>query len=592
MTDRGGPHTIHFTNSQNCTVTRVSIYASGAMALTFPASPGMTVDHVQVIPRPGTTRLVSSNADGIHGTNTAANDTITNNIVRRTCDDALAYDSPVAATVSKASTGSTVTVERAGPATFPVGALVAFIDPKTQTTLGTAHIVSENPAYDKQTFANTESVTLTLDRPVGNLAVGVGMVDSDPALHGSGSVIGNNLVQEGVFSRGIWLSGVTGISVHDNFVQRTSKTGIFVQQYASPAFEGPSSNITIQNNVVDAAISYGSPSIGPIVTAASIHTVAEDDQADQVKGSTHSNIVVSGNRVTNSPRTAIRLENVNGGDVSNNTIQGYGLAPKTNVYLVPGCCETLAQYEADFTMPLLMTYTVGVTNSGNTMTPDTSNLLTVGSTASYVPKLSPGAIAFASGSKLDATAAVTVTDSQGTSRPAQISSAGSQRVIFSIPADTAPGIATVTIGSQSGGVLVDSVAPGLYSADGSGTGVADGAAATYSADGTTITPQSIATCPSNGTCAASPLDLGGPTDRLVLSLYATGISGFSSMSNVAASIGGAAAQVLYIGPQQTSSTGRDEVDLVVPRSLAGAGEVPVVLTVDGQTANVVTVSLK
>ncbi len=33
MTDRGGPHTIHFTNSQNCTVQRVSIYASGAMAL-------------------------------------------------------------------------------------------------------------------------------------------------------------------------------------------------------------------------------------------------------------------------------------------------------------------------------------------------------------------------------------------------------------------------------------------------------------------------------------------------------------------------------------------------------------------------------
>src|SRR5712692_6960331 len=58
MTDRGGPHTIHFTGSQNCTVQRVSIYSSGAMALTFPASAGMTIDHVQVIPRPGTTRLV------------------------------------------------------------------------------------------------------------------------------------------------------------------------------------------------------------------------------------------------------------------------------------------------------------------------------------------------------------------------------------------------------------------------------------------------------------------------------------------------------------------------------------------------------
>jgi len=34
------------------------------------------------------------------------------------------------------------------------------------------------------------------------------------------------------------------------------------------------------------------------------------------------------------------------------------------------------------------------------------------------------------------------------------------------------------------------------------------------------------------------------------------------------------------------------VNLIVPRSLAGAGEVPVVLTVDGQTANVVTVTVK
>lgn len=104
----------------------------------------------------------------------------------------------------------------------------------------------------------------------------------------------------------------------------------------------------------------------------------------------------------------------------------------------------------------------------------------------------------------------------------------------------------------------------------------------YSEDGSTITPQSI----------ASPLDLGGPTDRLVLTLYGTGISGFSGLQNVAASIGGAVAQILYIGPQQASSSGRDEVDLVVPRSLAGAGKVPVVLTVDGQTANVVTVSLQ
>jgi uncharacterized protein (TIGR03437 family) len=63
------------------------------------------------------------------------------------------------------------------------------------------------------------------------------------------------------------------------------------------------------------------------------------------------------------------------------------------------------------------------------------------------------------------------------------------------------------------------------------------------------------------------------------------------MTNVAASVNGVAAQVLY-ARAQTQYAGLDQVDVVIPGSLAGAGEVPVVLTVDGQTANVVTVNIK
>jgi len=185
-----------------------------------------------------------------------------------------------------------------------------------------------------------------------------------------------------------------------------------------------------------------------------------------------------------------------------------------------------------------------------------------------------------------------VTDSQGVAQTAQITSASDTQVNFVIPANTAVGIATVTIGSQSGGVLIDNHAPGLFSADGSGAGVASGAATTYSPDTNTITLQTISACPSGGgACAATPLDLGGDTDKLVLTLYGTGISGFSSMQNVAASIGGVIAPVMSIGPQD-QNPGVDQVNLIVPRSLAGAGEVPVVLTVDGQTANVVTVTVK
>jgi uncharacterized protein (TIGR03437 family) len=589
-TDRGGPHAIHFDTTTNCSVRNVSIYASGSMGLTLPNSSGFVLDHVQVIPRPGTTRLISTNADGLHATFAGANNTFSNNIVRRTCDDALAFDAPYAATVSQASSGTVVSVQRYTSQTFPPGATVAFLDISTQAIVGTARIVSETPPYGQQTFTDGEAVSLVLDQPVAGLKQGFGMINMDPAQHGGGSVMVNNLVQDGVYSRGIWLAGVTNVSVHDNFVQRTSKTGIFVQAQGKGSLEGPSSNLSIKNNVVDQAIAYGGPSIGPIVTAASIHVVAENDQASQVSASPMTNIVVTGNRVTNSPRTAIRLENVNGGEITNNVVQGYGVAPTTNVYIIPACCETLAQYQSDFKSPVLTTATQAVTVSGN-VTADASLLIANGSTASYSPKAAPASLALAYGSNLKGATSVTVTDSAGVTRDAAILFAGDQQVNYRLPDVLASGVATVTIGTHSGGMLIDAVAPGLYSKDGSGTGVAAATAASYSTDGT-ITPQTVFQCDATGAgCVAVPMSLGASTDQLAVTLYGTGLRRVSSLANVSATIGGHPAQVLFVGAQPQYE-GLDQVNAIVPRSLAGAGEVPIVLTVDGQTANVVTISLK
>ena len=87
------------------------------------------------------------------------------------------------------------------------------------------------------------------------------------------------------------------------------------------------------------------------------------------------------------------------------------------------------------------------------------------------------------------------------------------------------------------------------------------------------------------------MSLGGATDILVVELYGTGIAGRSSLSNVTVQIGGVDATVAYAGAQ-TQYPGLDQVNVYVPKALAGAGEVPVVLTVDGVTANVVTISVQ
>jgi len=70
-----------------------------------------------------------------------------------------------------------------------------------------------------------------------------------------------------------------------------------------------------------------------------------------------------------------------------------------------------------------------------------------------------------------------------------------------------------------------------------------------------------------------------------------GIRWRTALANVVAEIGGVPATVVYAGAQPQYA-GLDQVNVYVPRSLASTGEVPVVLTVDGVTANVVAVNIK
>jgi uncharacterized protein (TIGR03437 family) len=610
-TDRSGPPALNIVGGQKVTVANVSVYSAGQLAVYFGRTDGVVADRVQVIPRPGTARLISSNADGIHVSFGLANNTFTNNIVRRTCDDALAISSGWIASVTQVVNSTTFTVARRDSSPFPVGASISLVNINDATIAGTANIVSENPPVASQTFTDGEMVTLTVDKAIAGSTAGFGVVDADAAKRSSGSVIAYNTVEEGVFSRGIWLAGVEGANVHDNFIQRTSNVGILIQELNSGAFPaGPSSGISIKNNVVDSALSYGGVSIGPVVSAASIHSVAESSVNAQVTSSPFSSFIVTGNRVTNSPRTAIRLENVSGGTITGNTIQGYGLAPTANVYAIPPCCESLAQYLSDFTMAVLTNNGL-YTSSPNTIS-DATGLISTVSSASYFPKLAAGSFVVAYGSNLaPATVVATqplpntlggvtvqITDSAGTSQSAQIyyvvaptpGVPNSSAVCFLLPAGLAAGVGTVTIGSASGGVLIDSVAPGIYTANASASGVAAALAAVYGAAGT-VTPQAVFNCPSGaGSCVSVPMSLGGPTDTLIVSFYGTGWRN-ADAQGAWARIGGVPAAVQYIG-SVPGAPGLDQVNLIVPKILAGAGEVPVVLTAGGQTANAVTINIQ
>jgi len=189
---------------------------------------------------------------------------------------------------------------------------------------------------------------------------------------------------------------------------------------------------------------------------------------------------------------------------------------------------------------------------------------------------------------------VLVTDANGFSRPAELFYVSATQVNYEVPPGVAAGTAKVTVSVNGdpvafGTARIAAIAPGLYTATSDGKGVAAAVVVTVHANGT----QSLAStfqCSSAG-CAAVPIDLGLDSDEVVLELFGTGIRGRGTLAGVTCKIGSATLAVAYAGPQ-TVFVGLDQVNVTLPKSLRGGGNQTVLLTVDGQTANAVSLTFR
>jgi uncharacterized protein (TIGR03437 family) len=186
-----------------------------------------------------------------------------------------------------------------------------------------------------------------------------------------------------------------------------------------------------------------------------------------------------------------------------------------------------------------------------------------------------------------------VRDRTGTERAASLFFVSGQQANFLMPPDTALGLASVRVvnpsgSSLSGAVRIASVAPGLFSANASGKDVAAAVIVRVKANGQQIT-EPVARVEQNR-LVPIPIDLGPETDQVVLVLFGTGLRKRSALSAVTAKIGIDDAQALFAGAQG-GFFGLDQVNLLLSRQLIGYGELPVQLTVDGQTTNVVTINI-
>ena len=173
--------------------------------------------------------------------------------------------------------------------------------------------------------------------------------------------------------------------------------------------------------------------------------------------------------------------------------------------------------------------------------------------------------------------------------PAALTYVSPGQINFIVPAGLAAGTATVTVGTQVSTLVVQPVAPTLFSMNGKGSGVAAATAFRTQAPNPFFqSPVQVFQCDNSGRCTSTPIDVGVDTP-VYLTLYGTGIRNSKSLAKV--TINGIAVPVLYAGPQP-QYPGLDQINVSLVLGLRGSGESNVVLSVDGQTSNTVTVNIK
>ena len=163
------------------------------------------------------------------------------------------------------------------------------------------------------------------------------------------------------------------------------------------------------------------------------------------------------------------------------------------------------------------------------------------------------------------------------------------QINFLVPADVPPGAATIQVsnGNAAQSLQINAVAPSLFTLN--NFGLAAAGTLLVSSSGSQ-TPGNVYSASSGGTIAAAPISLGGATDTAYLTLYGTGLQA-AGTAGVKVTVNGVSAVVTYAGPQG-SFAGLDQVNLVLPASLAGKGNVSVVLTAAGIQANPVQITIK
>jgi uncharacterized protein (TIGR03437 family) len=204
----------------------------------------------------------------------------------------------------------------------------------------------------------------------------------------------------------------------------------------------------------------------------------------------------------------------------------------------------IADFNSDGRLDVAGVFPTGVVAFLNT--PQVAPAFSVVSAAGFTPgPVAAGSIATAFGRSFPANPAVTITDNTGSALTASVVFSSASQINFILPAGLSTGLATVQIGPQSAPIGIAPIAPAIFAVNEQGLAAAD---------------------------AASSIDVSSGSTYIVL--FGTGLRNAATLT---ALVDFTTVAVTYAGPQP-SFPGLDQVNLLLPASLAGSGCVDVNLS--------------
>lgn len=192
---------------------------------------------------------------------------------------------------------------------------------------------------------------------------------------------------------------------------------------------------------------------------------------------------------------------------------------------------------------------------------------------------------------------ISVLDANGQAAMANLLFVSPAQINYVLPERLRDGLAVVNLLDQNNTILRSSfveikrAAPGIFTANADGRG-APAAVNVRVKPGNVQSIEPVARYDDSlQRFVAVPLDLGAEDEFIVLALFGTGWRQINSAAEVTVKIGGVDCAVEYAGRQPTL-LGLDQINVRLPRTLLGRGEVNVEVSTRGEAANLVQLNIK